>query len=363
MKIGVLTKRYYTGKDLLKDRYGRLYHLPKAWAGLGAEVEVIALDYRTNREEEIKNGRMRVRSLPSAKLWSRELSGAVNWLDFNLVVTSGHLNIAHMGLLQAKACSLPCVLDVYDYYPAFIGRLHPIFRCYMHYLLSRSDGVMTVSRSLYDFCRKHSESVERVPNGVDRQMFCPVEKSMARERCDLAARQKYIGLFGSVNRDLGMEDVLKALEIVRAHDPTVSLLVAGQGSERMSEFEGVYHLGLRTQSEVALWASACDCLLIPYRQSLQVKYSQSARLAEYLSLERPVVVTRTGDAEAWFGPDYSGWCDPASPHSMAEAIMRQLKCCEVNRFPSELEWQSLGRRSYLYLQSVVEGRYKSRCFK
>lgn len=44
MNIHLLCKRYYTNKDLLNDRFGRLYHLPVQLARLGAEVSVTAID-------------------------------------------------------------------------------------------------------------------------------------------------------------------------------------------------------------------------------------------------------------------------------------------------------------------------------
>ena len=46
MRIYLICKRYYTNKDLIKERFGRLYHLPKEWAANGAEVWVNAIDYR-----------------------------------------------------------------------------------------------------------------------------------------------------------------------------------------------------------------------------------------------------------------------------------------------------------------------------
>lgn len=40
MRIYLICKRYYTNKDLIKERFGRLYHLPKEWVANGAEIWV-----------------------------------------------------------------------------------------------------------------------------------------------------------------------------------------------------------------------------------------------------------------------------------------------------------------------------------
>ena len=53
MNIYLLCKRYYTNKDLLNDQFGRLYHLPVELSRLGADVSVVAIDYRNPYSQEM----------------------------------------------------------------------------------------------------------------------------------------------------------------------------------------------------------------------------------------------------------------------------------------------------------------------
>ena len=53
MRIYLICKRYYTNKDLIKERFGRLYHLPKEWVANGAEIWVNAIDYRDKISNEL----------------------------------------------------------------------------------------------------------------------------------------------------------------------------------------------------------------------------------------------------------------------------------------------------------------------
>ena len=53
MRILVLTKRQYMGKDLLDDRFGRFRELPLALARLGHEIQGISLSYRRRAEGAI----------------------------------------------------------------------------------------------------------------------------------------------------------------------------------------------------------------------------------------------------------------------------------------------------------------------
>ena len=50
MRILVLTKRQYMGKDLLDDAYGRFYELPLELAALGHEVRGVCASYRRREE-------------------------------------------------------------------------------------------------------------------------------------------------------------------------------------------------------------------------------------------------------------------------------------------------------------------------
>jgi glycosyltransferase involved in cell wall biosynthesis len=109
-------------------------------------------------------------------------------------------------------------------------------------------------------------------------------------------------------------------------------------------------LGKLPQDELIEWASCCDLLLVPYRNSLQVSYSQSARLAEYLALQRPIVATLVGDVKTWFPENYPGFCEPQDAQALKAAIVRQLAQKEQIPFPDQLNWTTLGRKSYSYLE-------------
>ena len=55
MKILVLTKRQYMGKDLLDDRFGRFREIPLELARFGHQVLGICLSYRTKEEDQVED--------------------------------------------------------------------------------------------------------------------------------------------------------------------------------------------------------------------------------------------------------------------------------------------------------------------
>lgn len=352
MKILLLTKRYYTGKDLITDRYGRLYHLPKQWVAQGATVDVVALDYKGHEPVELVEDGLRIRSVRSRGMDLTGVAAAVNGESYDLVVASGHLNIGHLALRLGRRLGVPVVFDVYDYYPAF----HPVaqipLKAYFRWLLPKFAGAMVVSRKLEDWCGRYQASICRIPNGVEKGVFAPMAGDVARKRLDYKPAGPVLGLFGSLSKKLGADEVVSAFAELRNAHPHAELLVAGSGGDQIAETSGVRYLGKLRQNELVPWISCCDLLLIPYRNSLQVRYSQSARLAEYMVLQRPIVVTRVGDAETWFPLGYRGLCEAEDSESMLAAMKRQIESPEVLPFQSELEWEFLGRSSFRFLEIV-----------
>jgi hypothetical protein len=148
MKIALLSKRYYTGKDLLEDCYGRLYHLPKQWVAQGAEVDVIALDYRGKEPAFCQEQGLQLRSVPSRFFDLSTVIAATTDRSYDVIVASGHLNIGHQALLLGKRLGLPVVFDVYDFYPAFHPMVRPLLTAYFRWLLPRFDGAIAISQKL-----------------------------------------------------------------------------------------------------------------------------------------------------------------------------------------------------------------------
>lgn len=353
MRICLLTKRYYTGKDLISDRYGRLYHLPREWVNQGAEVDVLALDYRGKEAAVHKEDGLKLCSVPS-RFWDLSaVNAALEGRHYDVIVASGHLNIGHQALILGKRLGLPVVFDVYDFYPAFHPIVHPLLGIYFRWLLPQFHGAMVVSQKLESWCCAHQARLCRIPNGVHPGVFAPIDREIARKRCGFKAAGPVLGLFGSLSKNLGACEVANSFAELRKAYPEAELLLAGSGGERIAKTPGVRYLGMLGQDELTPWASCCDVLLIPYRNSLQVRYSQSARLAEYLALQRPIVVTRVGDAETWFPQGYRGLCEAADASSMLAAMIRQIQSPEVLPLNSELEWDSLGLKSLRFLKQLV----------
>lgn len=100
MKVLFLCKRFYTSKDLIEDKFGRLFHIPVQLAHLGAKVSVIALDYRNAHvtEKVIEAVPFRAEPATATRLVSVifRLRDCIGALKPDVIIASGD---SHIGLL------------------------------------------------------------------------------------------------------------------------------------------------------------------------------------------------------------------------------------------------------------------------
>jgi glycosyltransferase involved in cell wall biosynthesis len=361
MRILIVTKRYYTNSDLVGRRYGRLYHLPEILAGRGHEVCVLALDYKTFEGIELEEGRLRMLSVPSRSrglfLSKGNLEGLLDGSrPVDAVIGSGHLHIASLAKRLASRLRAAFVFEAYDYYPAFLpfpargpGAL------WFRNLCRAADGCVAASQRTAALMSKSNRRVCIVENGFDPATFKTLPAAESRRHLGLDQGTRYVSCIGSATEALGFGDFLSALETVRSVMPDVMGLHAGSLATRYRGAAGVKYLGQTSQENVVRALAASSCGLVPYRDSLQVQYSNSCKLVEYMATGIPIVATRTGDNERVLGPGYPGLCAPANPDELAAAILRQLRAPVPAGYPGEWKWERLGGRLDEFLRSVCRG--------
>src|SRR5690606_2062922 len=126
MRIAFLCKRHYTGKDVIHDRYGRLYELPGQLSRLGHDVQAWCLDYRGYRDElqqhRLSTNQMlrwnsrATRGAHAALLPSYPLHLLKQLTAFKPDLLIGASDIPHVALSAwlSQRLGLPCATDLYD---------------------------------------------------------------------------------------------------------------------------------------------------------------------------------------------------------------------------------------------------------
>jgi teichuronic acid biosynthesis glycosyltransferase TuaC len=174
MRILILTKRQYMGRDLLDDRYGRFRELSLALASKGHQVDGVCLSYRLRDEGTRKDssavGRVEWQSLNLLRLLDPGAKGY--WRAIDRMTASGRPDViwacsdaphALLGLRAARRLGAKVVIDLYDNFESYGLTRLPGMRGALRRSVVEADGVTCVSQPLAEFVRDQYGYAGRIP--------------------------------------------------------------------------------------------------------------------------------------------------------------------------------------------------------
>jgi glycosyltransferase involved in cell wall biosynthesis len=347
MKFALLTKRYYTNKDILDDRFGRLFHLPDQLGKLGHEGLVITGDLHGNRDEK--------RRINGLDYYSKPLSlpGLYGFFNYSyqllkkerpqVLISSGDSYWGYLGLRLARKLRIPFVFDVYDDYTAWKANWIPGMKSLFYHAVKNADLIVASGKPLEGFLSVYNESVIVIENGFDPEIFRPIPRGTARAQCGIPENETVIGYFGTLRSDLGIDVLIEATRLVRRKHPELRLLLAGHNSTDL-DFDSrdfIDYRGVLPQEMLPALINSCDVAVIPYLLTRITEMCNACKCAEYLACKVPVVVTKVSDFEDVFSGTPEAVCEPGNAEIMAVAINRQLKQRRLTALPENLIWRNL----------------------
>jgi glycosyltransferase involved in cell wall biosynthesis len=329
MRFFMLAKRFYTNKDLIGDRFGRLYHLPVELGKLGHEGFVIAADYRSKERVGIaeKGVEFGTEPLTVARLprFSLRLLREARRFRPDVILASGDIHLGFLGLLLARLLGVELVFDVYDNYEAFASARIPGLKSLFHFTLRRADLVVCAGEPIRRLVAQYNDSTAVIPNGVDKTLFRPIDQSEARSELGIPDTEQVVGYFGAIAPNRGVETLVEAVRALRSSGRQIRLLLAGVVTVDIDRTEGwIDYRGVVSQELVAMLINGCDVAVIPYRRGEQIDFSAANKLSEYIACSVPVVTTDVSDYGALFYGNTGAVCQPGDVAGMARAIGQQI---------------------------------------
>jgi glycosyltransferase involved in cell wall biosynthesis len=349
MRILVLCKRQYTGRDLLDDRYGRLHELPGMLASLGHRVTVMATSYRprsvVNRLESGVSWRS-INALP--RPWAVPAAWRVAARQIQPDLILGSSDAIHLvgARRLAKALGLPYAVDLYDDYEAFgltrlPGLLHRLRRA-----CSEAQAVFAVSNVLAGLMAERGLNPDRVhvlPNGVP-ETFVPNTTPMeARERLGLPQGVALVGTAGALDHSRGILDLFRAVQTLRESLPQLRLVLAGPlaPATRRQLPENSIVLGERTHAEVALLFRALDVGVVCNRDTAFARACHPMKLVELVACGTPVVAADVGEVSRLLSGRPDALYVPGDHRMLAARIQEQLRAPRPLETEIARTWQDL----------------------
>ena len=351
-RILFIGKRFYTNKDALEERYGRIYQQPYHWAQHEVDVQLWLVDYHSRETRTIKDGALLGVSSPLLSLNSLSafLSSCFKFKPL-AVVASGDCYIGLLGWLISLVCRARFVFDIYDKYDEFGAYRNiagfDLFRFLRKRSALRLYASNLLARSL-DVDSKFDNSI--VPNGVDSNLFRPMPLQECRAKLGLPMEMKLVGYFGSMEPARGVNDLIEAVKHMRDRGVNVHMLACGKWSPTgAAGRDWVIYGGEVPHAMVPFFMNSCDVLAIPYQRSSLVDTSASCKIAEYISCQRPIVSTRTPNFIENF-PEQAAilgeaLCEPGDVKALARSIEFQLENAIILPPVRDLSWASIARHS------------------
>lgn len=369
LRVLVLSKRQYMGRDLLDDRYGRFRELPLALATTGANVRGLCLSYRRR---------------PTARLIDQSAHAAVPWYSINLtgILTPGDSGYwgeldrvlveqnpdviwacsdmphAVLGVLASRRLKARLVIDLYDNFESYpIGRV-PGANQMLAWAVRAADGISCVSTPLQDYVRQMYAPrgpIAVVENAVDPAVHAPRDQLQCRMQLGLPASAILIGTAGAISRSRGIEVLFQAYAELTRERTDVHLVLAGPVDRAITLPTGprVHYLGTVAPTVVPTILSAMDAAVICNLDSAFGRYCFPQKLYEAIACGVPVIAARVGATANLLRESPASTYEPGD----ASSLLTRMRAACAHRSPLALPvptWQSQGVRLRSFLDSVVE---------
>lgn len=325
MRIAFLCKRRYMSKDVILDRYARLYEIPYQLARLGHEVRGYCLSYHGEDEGEWQHeaepgsllwksrslGRLR---LPVLLGYPQRILGCLRASKPDVVIGASDIPHVVLGAWLSRRLGVPYVADLYDNFEGFGQARIPGMVWALRRAVRGADLVLTTSEPLRELVMnayRAGGEVLAMPSSVDTAVFHVRDKRTARDALGLPSSARLIGTAGGLYREKGIEVLYAAWPQLADRFPDLHLVLAGpveQGVPR-PEGERVHYLGALPHDRVALLFSALDVGVMCIRDTPFGRYCFPQKAYEMLACGLPVVVADLGAMRALLA---------TTPHSLYE---------------------------------------------
>ena len=146
------------------------------------------------------------------------------------------------------------------------------------------------------------DKIKVLPYGVlDSYLDKNISKKEALSKLNLSGDNQYILFFGTIREYKGLDDLLKAYNMVRKELDNVKLIIAGKNWENWNKYQrliddmdlsskSILKLSFIPSNEVKYYFKAADLLVLPYKHF----ESQSGPGNIALAFDLPLLVTNVG---------------------------------------------------------------------
>jgi glycosyltransferase involved in cell wall biosynthesis len=186
-----------------------------------------------------------------------------------------------------------------------------------------------------------SDKILIAPDGINLAVFdINISREEARKKVGLPQDKKillYTGRFNTMGMDKGLSDILRSLNNL---DGSVLFLAVGGSDEDVVSYEKMAEslsvkekskfLGYCSQSKLAIYQKAADCLLMPFPFNRHFAYYMSPlKMFEYMASGRPIVASDLPSIRDVLNESNAVLVKPDDASSLAEGVRSVLLSKEL----------------------------------
>ncbi len=303
-------------KDVILDKYARLYEIPNQLALLGHQVESFCLSYQSHDEGKWDESNYlkslvwhskSYKGLSKIRLLTYPFFLLHKFREFQPDIIIAASDIPHIivGAWCAKKLSIPFVADLYDNFEAYGQAKIPLLKPLFHQALSSAQLISTTSFSLAEKISKEFPTVPQIlpmPSVISNDLFKTGDKNIAREFLNLPLDKPLIGTAGGLTKMKGIEDLFNAWEIIKKQNDQIHLVLAGPTEELtpLPQDDRVIYLGLLSHGTVATLFRALDVGILCIPNDEFGRYCFPQKAYEMLACDLLVVSSSVGDMKTLF---------------------------------------------------------------
>jgi glycosyltransferase involved in cell wall biosynthesis len=298
-------------KDVILDKYARLYEIPNQLAHLGHQVECFCLSYQShnegtwdesNHEKKLIWHSKSYKGLKKLGLFTYPflLLQQLKQYQPDIVIAASDIPHIVWGAWCAKQLKVPFIADLYDNFEGFGQAKIPFIKTLFQHALDSAQLISTTSESLAEKIKQDHPNVPHIlamPSVIDKKLFFKGSKAEARIKLNLPAHAKLVGTAGGLTKMKGIDDLFQAWEMIRQQDPDIYLVLAGpiEKDTPLPNDERVIYLGMLPHQEINYLFQSLDIGVVCIPDDDFGRYCFPQKAYEMLATDLTILSSSVGD--------------------------------------------------------------------
>jgi glycosyltransferase involved in cell wall biosynthesis len=334
LRLLVLTKRQYTNKDLLDDRFGRIREIPFALSKQGHRVVGCCLSYARRSEGWFRDGSVIWRSVNVGRI---PISGLV-WFIAEADRMASRADVIWacsdsfygvIGYLLGKKHGIPLVFDLYDNFEFFLAAKFPLLKQLYRHVVRNCDAVTCASEPLVERVEEYGRNGRAclLENAVRVDLFKPFDKVASRLHFDIPINAIVIGTAGALDTSRGIDRLFNAYFQLKRAYPNLYLAIAGHLGKniRIPKDTEIRYLGALNFKNVPLFLNALDVAVVCNLDNEFGRYCFPQKAREIMACEVPIVAAAVGSLK-YMLKDRPEWLyDPNDSQTLVNALEKRFR--------------------------------------